>query len=594
MFTPQAIPQDAGCYMFYDENDDLLYVGKAKNLRKRVSSYFQKTNQKKTTHIMVSKIRRIETHITHSEIEALILENNLVKQYMPRFNIRLRDDKNFVYLRITKEERPKMEITRRRLQDKSTYIGPKTSTKAFKNVVRFCQKFFHVRMVDSAKDYYPDVISGKYDIDTQTYQQNVERMKKFLQGQTKEVEQELVETMMKFASEKNFEAAQNIKETLNALHVSTQNQSVTLDDSMARDFVSCIENGNEAYCVRISFREGRLIDQNEVVLNSPNVFDVSDMYEAFLIQFYETVSDIPREIYIPVILPNEELIQSFLCEISSQSVLVKTPQRGEKKTILDLATKRALHFQKKQELETLSRAENFSKALPELALSLNLEKNLSRIECFDISHFSGDSTVASQVVFLDGTPAPSEYRRFSIKTLSNGKIDDFASMKEVLSRRFARKNDTNFAKKFPDLIVIDGGKGQLSSVWKAVESFLETETFPDDFDPYTQIIALAKKEESIFRPHQKEPLLLPFDSSALKLLQRIRDEAHRFAITYNRKSREKKTYISVLDEIPGIGAKTKKELLKKFESASGVKQASDEQLLLVLSQKQLQSLRKYI
>lgn len=594
IFDVKKIPTDAGCYLFWDQNNDLLYVGKAKNLRKRVSSYFQKKETNSKTKIMVSKISKIETRVTNSEIEALILENNLIKELMPRFNIRLRDDKNFVYLHINKEKCPKMEITRRIIRDGSTYIGPKTATKEFRKLIRFCQKFFHIRMLNPADDYYPDVIAGNYDIPEAEYKENIIQMKKFLNGQTKEVQETLMQQMMDFANKKNFEAAQKIKETLQAIDVSTKKQTVTLSDTKSRDFIHCIRKEDNAFCVRIAFRNGKLIDQNEVELSAKEFLNDEEIFKAFLLQFYPQVDQLPKEIYIPLEIENPSEIELFLKKElkTEEEIKIKVPKKGEKKQILEIAQKNAQRFQERRELEELSQAENFSKALPELAEALELSEPPKRMECYDISHFSGESTVASQVVFVDGKPNKSEYRRFKIKTLVEGKIDDFASMREVLGRRFAKKDDPKFAEKFPDLIVIDGGKGQLSSVMKAVKDFESENEFPESFDPETQIIALAKREEEIFRPGQKDPVLLSLDSSPLKLLQRIRDEAHRFAISYNRVSRQKKAHQSILDEIKGIGTVTKKKLMQEFGSVSRIRKASDKKLLEFLNQKQLQNIRK--
>lgn len=594
VFHPQKIPQSAGCYLFYDEKETLLYVGKAKNLRKRVSQYFQKNSHPPKTQVMIQKIQKIETRATSSEIEALILENNLIKKFHPRYNIRLKDDKNFVYLHLTKEEKPKMEVVRKIKRDGSYYLGPKTATKEFRKLLRFCQKFFHIRMVNPAQDYYPDVIAGKYELPDEQYNENVERMKKFLNGQTQDVKKSLQEKMMQFAQEKNFEAAAKIRDTLQAIDISTKKQRVSFTDGLDRDFISFVRDEKNAYVVRLSFRSGQLLDQNEIVLSAQDFFEAHEILEAFLLQFYPTIDRLPHEIYVPHPLPHTSDIQDFLTSHipSSHQVKITVPQKGEKKQALQIAFQNAQHFQHQKDLEALSHAENFAQALPQLAEALDLSVPPARIEGYDISHFGGENTVASQVVFVDGVPQKGQYRRYKLKNLSPGKIDDFASMYEILSRRFARKDDKKFAEKFPDLIVIDGGKGQLSSVMKAVKDFEENDLFPDGFDPQTQIIALAKKEETLFRPGESQGLLLPLESSALKLLQRIRDESHRFAITFQRSLRQKNTVKSVLDEIPGIGKTTKQKLLQRFGSVGEIKKASDKQLREVLSEKQFESLKK--
>ncbi len=593
-FRSGKIPTDSGCYLFWDKNQQLLYVGKAKNLRKRVSSYFGKKTTSPRIELMTSKIMKIETRTVGSDMEALILENNLVKEFQPRFNVRLKDDKNFVYLRITNEDFPKMEITRRLVRDGSTYIGPKTSAKEFRETVRFCQKFFRIKMTKSSLDYYPLVITGGLENDKKSYNNNVKMMKQFLRGQTGEVLGVLTKKMQKFAEEKNFEAAAQTRDTIQSIEASTRKQTVQFDDNTNRDFVHFVRHENAVYVVRIAFRDGKLLDQNEFSFRAEEFLSESEILESFLLQFYEKVQEMPSEIFIPTKLENREKTSEFLSQTfgGGEKITIRVPERGEKKIVLDMTEKNAKAFMERKLVEEQSHKENFAKALPRLAEALNLKEVPRRMECFDISHLGGTSTVASQVVFISGEPKKSEYRRFQVKTLPDGKVDDFAAMNEILARRFARKDDKKFAEKFPDLIVIDGGKGQLSSVMKAVARFGKAKSFPKKFRPTKQIIALAKREEEIFLPNKKEPIELPFDDPALKLLQRIRDEAHRFAISFHRSVREKKATKSVLDDIPGIGGLTKKKLLQTFGSVGEIKKTSEKDLLKILSPKQLESLRK--
>jgi excinuclease ABC subunit C len=595
VFQAKHIPNDPGCYLFWGEENTLLYVGKAKNLRKRVSSYFQKkSNISPRTQYMMSKIRNIETRTLRSEVEALVLENNLIKEFQPRWNVRLRDDKNFVYLRITNETFPKMEITRKLVRDGSYYIGPKTSAKEFRTTVRFCQKFFRIRMTRSSLDYYPHVAAGGFEDDPEQYRENIEMMKRFLSGKTKEVLQILNEKMMNFAHEKNFEAAARIRDLIRSIHATTQKQIVQLKENISRDFLHFVRGPHNAYFVRIAFREGKLLDQNEILFAAEEEIGDEEVLEGFLTQFYEKIHTPPHEILIPMKLKNADKIEEFLSKnvFENKKITLHVPQRGTKREVLNMAHKNAKYFFERKKEETLSHAQNFATVLPELAEVLSLRHPPRRMECFDISHWGGTSTVASQVVFIDGVPKKSEYRRFSLKTIPDGKIDDFAALREVLSRRFARKDDKKYAEKFPDLIVIDGGKGQLSSVLDAVKQCKKEKKFPRTFDPKRQIIALAKREEQIFRVGIKDPLELSYDSAALKLLQRIRDEAHRFAIGFNRSVREKKATQSILDQIPGIGNITRKKLIQVFGSISGVREANDEALRKILTEKQLSSLRK--
>lgn len=678
-FKAKEIPTDAGCYLFYDKNEKLLYVGKAKNLRKRVNSYFQKNKKSPKTSLLVKKISKIETRIVNSEMEALLLENNLIKEFRPKFNILLRDDKNFLYLRITNEVIPQIEITRRIVRDGSFYLGPKTSSKSFRKTITFCQKVFQIRdcklkmeEVDGilkilknpenrkipCLDFHVKKCSGPCagEISIEDYQRNVQNMKKFLRGETKEVLKALTEKMMDFAEKKLFEAATKIRDLIQSIKISTEKQTVQFVNYFNADFIHFHRDEKTAYFVRILFRNGRFIDQNEVAFQAPNSAQNSEILEKFLVQFYEKVDRIPSEIYLPEMIENVASMEVFLSKIGEekelkQTVKILVPQKGDKKKILEMAEKNAKNFESKSKIQQMSQAENFAKALPNLAKILDLKEPPKRIECFDVSHFSGQCPVASQAVFINGKPKTSEYRRFHIKTLPKGKIDDFAAMNEVLERRFIRvEKDEKEAKKkqeilekeakikaeeeikelkkieeleketskenpktdkkkkkekpkkelkkivveskTPDLIVLDGGKGQLSAVMKLFKE--SSFTLPSDWNPETKIISIAKKEELIFRPGKKEPIELDFNDPALKLIQQVRDESHRFAISFNRSLRRKEQKKSILDEVSGIGPSAKKKLMKQFETISGIRKATDDELLKIVNQKQLENLRKMI
>lgn len=615
-FASKKIPNAPGCYLYYNKDEKLLYVGKAKNLKKRVSSYFQKKDQSPKLQKLVKSIAKIETRIVSSEMEALILENNLIKEFQPKFNILLRDDKNFLYLKITNEDFPKMEITRRLNRDGSFYCGPKTSAQKFRNSIKFCQKVFQIRTcklemnthdpnIEISRnpekrkipclDFHIKKCSGpcSKDISQTNYQKSVETMKQFLRGNTKEVLKGLHEKMMRYAADKNFEAAIKIRDLKQSIEVSTEKQIVQFTDQVDRDFIHFVREKNNAYFVRLAFRNGKLLNQNEVEFRAEGNNSDEDLITQFLMQFYEKIDCAPKEIFIPVKINTSDIYHFFSQKLfPNEKIHILIPQRGDKKSLLKLAEKNAKNFAKRKSIEKLSQAETFANALPELAEVLNLKSPPKRMECYDISHFGGTNTVASQVVFIDGKPKSSEYRRLKVKTLPDGKIDDFASMNEILTRRFTQLDlkKTKSKNLFPDLIIIDGGKGQLSAVMQAVKDF----QFPEKYNPEKQIIALAKKEEQIFRPSEKDPIELSYDSPALKLLQRIRDEAHRFAISFNRSLRKKSMTKSILDNISGIGPETKKKLLNTFGSISEIKKASNESLLKVINQKQLESLKNNI
>ena len=456
------------------------------------------------------------------------------------------------------------------------------------------------------------------EISVEDYKKNTESMKRFLRGKTDVILKQLTEKMMKFAADKNFEAAKKIRDLIQSIEVSTQKQTVQFLKTFDADFINFYREKNSAFFVRIVFRNGKLLDQNEVEFQAPESAENSELLEKFLLQFYERVDAVPDEIYIPEKINANEEIESFL--FSQKSTGNKTqiivPQKGDKKKILEIAQKNAKNFGKKESIEQMSKAENFSKALPNLAKILNLKKPPKRIECFDVSHFSGEFPVASQIVFVNGKPKKSEYRRFHVKSLPEGKVDDFAAMNEVLERRFLQLNTVKIKKpkkqkkkktkkeekeapqksvfedKVPDLIVLDGGKGQLSAVMKLFKE--KKIKMPKEWVPKKRILSLAKKEELIFRPGIKEPLELDFNEPALKLLQRVRDEAHRFAISFNRNLRKKQQQKSLLDEVSGIGPATKKKLIKRFETVSGIQKAKDNELLEILNAKQLENLRKIL
>lgn len=756
-FEAKKIPTDPGCYIFRGEKEEILYVGKAKNLRKRVNSYFQKNKKSPKTIALVKKITHIETRIVTSEMEALILENNLIKEYQPKYNILLRDDKNFLYLRITNEYFPRIEITRRIVRDGSTYIGPHTSAKKFRSMIAFCQKIFKVRTCklefDGTKviknpearklpclDFHIQKCSGPCsgEISKKEYQENVEQMKKFLKGDTKDVLEHLKKNMIQLASEKKFEAAAKTRDLIASISNSTEKQRVELNDTTPRDFIHLYREKNQAFCALLAFRHGKLLNQATVKFHAEAWETDESILEKFLTQWHERTDNHPVEIIIPVEIEATEL----LMELLQAKIIV--PQKGEKMRILEIVERNARQAANVSRIEEQAHAEIFANALPELTEKLGLQKTPRRIECYDISHFGGTHTVASQIVFIDGLPRKNEYRRFKLQTLKPGEIDDFKALREVLGRRmkgltqeeinnesekWEKKNEIllkqleKFSKLFediewalfgglggaltvgkfwrqhndfdvliakkhwkrvkkllekekfkiiennehfltctkkgfppidisplgeelpigkftkknispspiligktdiftlnvkslltikqslkesrndprdemdieiiehaireknapanPDLIVIDGGKGQLSSVLKVL---------PPEYQ--NKVISLAKREEEVFIPGKSKPLEIDPHSSAGKLLQRCRDEAHRFAITFNRSLREKAVTKSALDEIDGIGGATRKKLLKTFGSVRDVRNASDEELQKVVSEKQLKALRK--
>ncbi|MCB9809613.1 excinuclease ABC subunit UvrC [Candidatus Peribacteria bacterium] len=620
------IPASPGCYLYYDAAGELLYVGKAKHLRKRVSSYFSGTKKSQRIQLMVSKIARIETRIVQSEMEALILENNLIKSCAPKFNVLLRDDKTFLYLRITKDPVPRIMVTRRIVRDGSFYMGPRTNSRALRKTLRLCQQLFGIRTCRlqmttdednrvtvtanperrslPCMDYHIRRCTGPCagEISVTDYQQRLQQMKQFLRGDTRAVKTTLLEKMQTAVSTQAYEAAAKYRDLLQSIDDTVQRQQVEFTDGITRDFLHYARHedpmGRNVHGVRLSFRGGKLLDQTPLRLTASADTPDEEIITQCLLQFYAAVDELPRELYVPALPEDNEALLDYLQQVTGTPYRchLHVPQKGEKRRILELAQRNAAHAAEKDAIEQQSHSQVFSRAVPSLTAALGLDTPPRRIECYDISHLGGTHTVASQVVFLDGEPQKSQYRRYKIQSLTEGQIDDYQAMYEVLSRRFARLEDRggSFADRTPDLIVIDGGAGQLSRVLDAVRDYGASHPFPEGFNPAEQIIALAKQEEAIYRVGEREPLILGTDHPAVQLLQRVRDEAHRFALSYNRNLRAKAQVKSQLDAVPGIGPQTKKKLLQRFGSVRGVRVAEETALREILTEKQLESLRQML
>ena len=615
--TPQSLTNEPGCYIFKDSNDTIIYVGKAKNIRKRVMNYFHnKVHNTKTTQLL-QHIKSVETRIVNTEEEALILENELIKQYQPKYNILLKDDKSFMYIKITNEIYPKITTVRRMIADNAFYAGPKTSSKTVRYLLTVIQKMFKIRtcklemQMDSSQNAVivhnkerKDIPCMDYHIKKCTapcankiayneYIESVELAKKYLRGDTHMVQNKLLEMIEAYSTAQQFEQAARIRDIYKALEHDKQyiKQSIIYSIDTHFDVLAWSRNNNKAYCIRLIYRSGVFLEKNEITLLIDHNTTDEALLEAFILQFYSTVDSIPSTIYIPFNSKKKRLLSRILSTYNTSDkriIELIYSKNDDIQILVEMAYKNAEAYKTRMDIAFMSEEAVYKDSIIALQKALNMDIVPKRIEGFDISHLSGTNTVASLVVFEDGKSSKNQYRRYRIKSLENGAIDDFKSMYEVLKRRFNRlSDDTVFAKNAPQLLLIDGGKGQLSSVMKAVEQY-KTE-HPDVQLPH--IISLAKHFEEIYIPYQKEPIRLLHSDKALQLLQRIRDEAHRFAVSYQRVLRTKTAFTSVLDSLDGIGIKTKKALLKRFGSVSGIRDADEIALLEVVNKKQLESIR---
>lgn len=584
----QSLPNAPGVYIFRGRQGEVLYVGKASSLRDRVRSYFQ------AEHLLSPKIRKLRTLIrdveivlTGSEVEALILEDALIKKYRPPFNTRLRDDKRYPYIKIPNERFPRITVVRRPEADGARYFGPYTSSKAMRRVLKLAHKLFPIRPCNLPVGqklyprpclyYYIGRCSGPCAglVSPEEYGRYVDSAALLFQGRVDQVMARLKEEMKKAAEEERFEHAARLRDQILALERIRERQVVALPEPVDLDAIGIAQNGNRGYGVVLLVRAGRVLAREGFALTLPEISSPQEALSEFLDQYYTRTTAIPEEILLPFPVPETEALLVYLRRKRGGKVEVTVPKAGERKNLVELAQRNAELGLRRTEVEELPPEEE---ALELLSEALDLAVRPWRIEGFDISNLQGQEATGSMVVFVGGKPRRDQYRRFRVRVA--GKPDDYAMMEEVLRRRFTHAlaelaDPTIAARKFsdlPDLVLVDGGKGQLSVAQRVLEELGLSGI---------EVAALAKKEELIFRPNRAEPIKLPEDSPALHLLQRLRDEAHRFAIEYHRTLRERRTFSSLLDELPGIGEKRKQLLLLRFGSLQGLREASLEELLSV-------------
>lgn len=573
----KTLPESPGVYLMKDIRGKIIYVGKARVLKNRVRQYFQANkNHSEKVKAMVAKIADFETIVTATEVEALILECNLIKQYRPRYNISLKDDKSYPYLKLTAEDFPRIILTRRVIHDGSRYFGPYTNGLAVKETLQLLRKIFPLRTCKTfakrpclAFHIKRCLAPCANKVSREDYMRFVNAAEKFLEGRTAQIEHELSAQMTAAAEALNFEQAAKFRDILSAIRKVTEKQKIVTDSGDA-DAIGLARLDGET-CAQIFFiRDGKVTGRENFLLsNSEDESDAKILAE-FIKQYYSCAKISATEILLPATLAEDDL------KILSEWLNVKLiePKRGVKRSLVEMAIENAERFLSDQ------RSVVSGQSVEELKNFLNLPRLPKRMECFDISHIQGAETVASMVVFENGVPDKKSYRRFKIRS-TEGKPDDFLSMREVTSRRYEKLSTENL----PDLIVIDGGIGQLNSVLEVVRRA----------GHQVPVIGLAKQFELVFVEGSSIPVELPEDSQALKLLQRIRDEAHRFAITYHRKLRRARNLKSELDNVAGIGAKRRTELFKKFGTIDKIKSATVEELSAVPSMNRAvaESLKKF-
>jgi excinuclease ABC subunit C len=545
--TIKLVPTQPGCYIYYNKDGEIIYVGKAKNLKRRVYSYFHKQHDSVKVTILVSQIERMEYIITDSEVEALILESHLIKKHKPKYNILLKDDKKYPYFLITDEDFPRIQVVRKKNlnPDKGRFYGPYTDVGAMYATLDFLKKIFPLKQCKTPKFsnrpclYYHigkclAPCQGK--VTPEEYQKLIKQVELFLSGKQSELMKEIREQMIKYSESEQFEKAAKMRDSYNDLLRTLERQKVVYENTkLNEDIIAVLHEDGILVIVIMMVREGRLIDKKDFTYFVDNA-DKTEYFETFFRDYYTGLKlEFPDKIISKDLeeVGNKELYQDWLKIMSGKKITINYGRgRGKYNELYELARKNAQNTLENAKIKKMGEIrDDFNEVGSYLAEKLHLTNFPNRIECYDISHIQGTNTVASMVVFQNGLPKKTAYRKFKIR-MTEGKPDDFLSMKETLTRRLKRLGEPKWEK--PDLIIIDGGKGQLSSVMQIVEDLgITAGKGGIDF------VSLAKREEEVFLPNKSKSILLPRNSNALYLIQRIRDEAHRFAITFHRELRSK-------------------------------------------------------
>jgi len=576
----KSLPQLPGVYLMKNNKEKIIYVGKARVLPKRVSSYFRNDKQLDIkTRRLVSNINDFDFITTQNEVEALVLEANLIKKYKPKYNINLKDDKKYPYIKITSEDFPRLMITRRQVKDGATYIGPYTEVKELRHTMRTLRNLFQYRdckldLKDQGKNYKP---CFNYQIkkctgpcagyvSSREYKEQIRIMIDFLYGKTKEISELIQTKMKKSAQSQKFEEAAYWRDLLKSIHKIAQKQTVSQEYLLDIDYLALSISGNYACIAVFQVRSGKLLGKKHFYLENLDLFEQKEAVSSFLEQYYISQDFVPKKIIIQSEMIERELFEQWLREKSQHRVNIVIKPQLDELNLMNLVIQNAKFYLDEFMNNKAAVTGKIPFSVEALQKNLHLPKPPLHIECFDISHLSGKQMVASSVCFIDGKASKKNYRSFHIRTVEG--IDDFKAMGEVVRRKYKRVLKENLPQ--PDLIVIDGGIGQLNAAKNELKAL--------DLDSIT-MIGLAKKYEEIYFPYISQPVILPKTSAALRLLQAIRDESHRFAITYHKKWRDREFTLSVLDNIPGIGTQRKKKMLSEFASIEEIAKGSRQELM---------------
>jgi excinuclease ABC subunit C len=580
----KSLPGEPGCYIYKDAEGAVLYVGKALSLKNRVRSYFHKSTQHSTRIArMVARVSDIEWIVTDSELEALILECNLIKEHRPPFNVRLRDDKSYPYIVITKEAFPRVLFTRKVRRDGSRYFGPYSSAFSVRETLQLMHKVF--KLIPCGKSWTGDAVQRPclYHhmgrclapcaglADRAEYKRELSNVQFFLEGKSDRLLKDLSERMRHHAEALEFEHAAKLRDTIDSLELVLERQKVIAGDTKDQDVVAVVKDERGAAVQMFYVRGGKLIGQRTFYLDGAAETNPSEAVEEFVKRYYTDAPEVPSEVLLPVEIAERLIVESWLRTKKGRAVHVTVPQGGEKLKLVEMAANNAELALQQFTQEEIAKEEWGAEAAAALQDALGLPSPPERIEGYDISNIQGTAPVASMVVAEGGQAAKSEYRRFKIK-YNPESPDDFAMMREVILRRLRayKDGDPKFSK-LPDLVMIDGGRGQLNAAIKAM----------DEVGLVLPAVGLAKKQELIFLPGNPDPIMLPLQSAGLLLLRRIRDEAHRFALSFHRKLRDKRMFGSPLDEIPGVGPRRRRLLLRAFGSVEGIRRATEHEIAAV-------------
>ncbi|MDX2048850.1 MAG: excinuclease ABC subunit UvrC [Chitinophagaceae bacterium] len=569
-----TIPHDPGIYKYYDAGDELLYVGKAKNLRKRVSSYFSKTFTNYKTHELVQRIHHIEFTIVNSEQDAFLLENSLIKEFQPRFNINLKDDKSFPFIVIKNEPFPRVFLTRRKIEDGSEYLGPYTSVGKVRDLLNFIRQNIQLRncklnLTDNNINKRKFKVCLEYHLgnckgpceglqDKEDYNEDLKLLKNLLKGNLSPVIKHFQEEMKDYAGKMQFEKAEIIRKKIEHLRQYQVKSTIVNQKLGDLDVFSISTESDEAWVNYLKVQNGTIVDSQTIVLEKKLDESVQEMLSFAVPRLRQTFNSQSAEIIVP-----------FEIDLPEENITVTVPRAGDKKKLLELSEKNVNYFieeLKRKKALKLDQKKDSHEVLEQLMADMSLPELPVHIECFDNSNFQGSYPISAMVCFRDGKPSKKDYRHYNVKTVKG--INDFATMKEVVHRRYKRLTEEK--QDLPQLVIIDGGKGQLGAALESINELGLTGKMT--------VVGLAKNEEEIFYAGDKEPLKLSYNSSSLKLIRYIRDEVHRFGITFHRRKRSKGSFKNELEEIKGIGQNTTDLLLKTFKSVKNISAAAKEEL----------------